>query len=345
MKTLFTSILLIIFLFNVNSFAQIAGQVKMEDKYNYLTALSYVDTLTQPVKRYLRENKIGLEFFAGVLQGFDNNVNLDPSRKKDGFLETSLNTEVTYNYTDEIRLKLENYTTDILYYNVNNANMLDVYTKVGLEADVLKKVLTLGTDYAFDFVYFPVDEDGTYLGNEARVYAKHNILPYLYQRLRYKYLHKNYTSGKTRAADSKKTDTLRRDNRHIMDYELGFYLSDKAILKTNLELYRNTSNYEYFSYYDFWSFRVRPSYILTITKKLYTSGSFIYQQRRYDDRRSSENDEHVYDDTYSFNASLLYNLTRSFTIALNCSYRENISNEPLQKYSGTIFTGGVYYSF
>jgi len=345
MKILFTVILLAVFLFNVNSFAQVAGQVKTEEKYNYLTALSYIDTLTMPIKRHLRKNKIGLEFFAGLLQGFDNNVNLDPSRKKDGFLEASLNTEVTYNYTDEIRLKLENYTTNIMYYNVNNANMLDVYTRTGLETDILNKLVTLGADYVFDFVCFPLDPDGTYLGNEARVYAKHRLLSYLYQRLRYRYLHKNYTKGKTRAADREWTDTLRRDNRHTMDYEVGFYLTDKAILKGNIELFRNTSNYAYFEYYNYWSFRVRPSFILTLTKKLYTTGSFAYQQRRYDDRLSSENDEHVWDDTCSFNVSLLYNLTRSFTIALNCGYRENVSNEPLQKYSGTIFTGGVYYSF
>ena len=112
-RVLPTTIILITFLFSLNSFAQVVGTVKGEDKYDYLAALSYIDTLTQPLKRHLRENKIGLDFFAGVLQGFDNNVNLDPSRKKDGFLETSLNTDVSYNYTDRIRLKLENYTTDI----------------------------------------------------------------------------------------------------------------------------------------------------------------------------------------------------------------------------------------
>ena len=63
-RLLLTGMMLAVFLFNVNSFAQTAGEVKTEDKYGYLTALTYVDTLTMPLKRRLRENKIGLDFFS-----------------------------------------------------------------------------------------------------------------------------------------------------------------------------------------------------------------------------------------------------------------------------------------
>ena len=94
---------LLVLLFCSVSFAQGTATVKMEDKYSYLSVLNYIDEITRPIKQTLKENKIDLNFFAGVLQGFDNNVNLDPDRKKDGFLDASLNTEVAYNYTDDIR--------------------------------------------------------------------------------------------------------------------------------------------------------------------------------------------------------------------------------------------------
>jgi len=142
-----------------------------------------------------------------------------------------------------------------------------------------------------------------------------------------------------------KTETRRRDNRNQMNYEIGLHLFNKAILRTTIEFYKNNSNYQFMDYYDYWSFKVRPSFIYSITKNLYTSASFSYQQRRYDDRLSSNNDQHVQDNTYVFNTSILYDLSKSFTVAINYSYRENVSNDSLQKYSGSIVTGGLYYSF
>jgi len=345
MNTVRIIIATVFLLFSVSAFAQEAATVKAEGKYSYLEAIGHINKLTDPIKTQLRDNNIELNFFAGVLQGFDNNVNLDPSRKKDGFLETSLNTEAIYNYTDNVRLKVENYTTDILYYNVNSANLLDIYNKAGLEMDAYNDLITFGLDYALDFVIFPGDKDGTYLGNHVKISAKNKINHDLYHQLGYKFLHKSFSHDKTRNLIGAKTDTLRKDMRNGAEYEIGYYFSDRAILKNVIELYYNKGNYEYFDFYDYFSFRVKPSFIFRLNEELYTSGSFTYQQRTYDGRLSSENDEHVYDDTYSFSVSVLYDLTKSFTTAVNYSYRENASNEPLQRYSGSMITLGLYYSF
>jgi hypothetical protein len=327
--------------FNSVSFAESHER----NKFDYLEILTHLETLTNPIKRHLRKNKIDLNFFAGFLQGYDNNVNLDPERKSDTFSEISLDTEATYNYTDDVRLKVENYTTNILYYEVTDANLLDIYNKAALEADILDDILTLGLDYALELAIFPRDEDGTYLGNEARLSVRHNIAPGFYHRLRYKYLHKSFSHDKTLDPEANRTGNLRRDNRYGMDYEIGARLLNSVMFKTSLELYRNDANYTYFKYYDYWSFRIKPSILVKLAKNLYTNANFSYRQRRYAERLSSQDDSHVYDDTYSVNLSVLYDLSKSFTVALNYSYRENESNEPLQKHSGSVFTGGLYYSF
>ena len=348
MKRIIIGTILFILLFNFSLFAQEVAEEKPEDKYFYskvLDGLSQIDILTKPIKRHLRKNNIDLNFFAGILQGYDNNVNLDPDRKKDTFTELSLNTEVTYNYTDDVRLKLKNDTTDIIYYTVNSASLLDIYSEATLEMDMFDDMFTFGLNYALDYVLFPNDEDGTYLSNQAEVFVRQNILPNLYHKIGYSFLHKGYSHNKTLDGKKVRTDLLRKDGRDSIEYEAGIYLFDRAIIKTDIQFYRNNSNYQYYDYYDYWSFKIRPSCIFMLTKKLYTSGSFTYQQRRYDDRLSSEDDEHVYDDTCSFNISVLYDLTKSFTFALNLSYRENSSNEPLQKYSGSMVTAGLYYSF
>ena len=346
MRILKTTILmLVVYSIAFNAFAQQAATVKAEDKYSYLEALSTIDRMTAPIKNTLKENNIDLNFFAGVLQGFDNNVNLDPSRKKDGFLETSLNTEVAYNYTDDIRLRIENYTTDIIYYNVNNANMLDIYNEIGYQVDILDDMFTFDVGYVLEYVYFPCDEDGTYFGNEAGASIRHNIFEDLYQEVGYKFSNKLFSNDTIRNASGDMDSELRRDFRNGAGYEIGYHVMDRAIIRTTIDVYENEGNYEYFDYYDYWSFKVRPSFIVSLTKKLYASGSFTYEQKRYKGRLSTENDEHVYDNTYSFNVSGMYNLSESFIVAVNFGYRENESNEPLQKYSGSIVTAGAYYSF
>jgi len=328
----------------LNALAQHPGAVKTEEKYDYLENLINLDRFTDPVKRHLKDQKIDLEFFAGTLFGFDNNVNLDPERLKDGFFEGSLNTDVAYNYTPDVRLRIENDLTAITYFTVHNANLLDIYTVGGFEVDVLEDLFTVETDYAIDVSLFPEDQNGSYLGNHVMLFLKHNITRGLYHKAGWHFLHKNYTKGTVRNNGGVDSGMLRRDTRNAGEYETGFYM-DKAILKTNIEVFYNDSNYMFFDYYDYWSFRVTPSAIYMFTEKLYASGSFAYQQRRYKGRLSSENNEHVTDQTCSFSASVLYDVTKSFTFAFNCSYRENTSNEPLQKYSGTIMTWGLYYSF
>ena len=347
MKKLLSCLILGSLLFTVNSFAQ-DKEVDVSDKYPYmkvLDTLTYVETLTQPIKRKLRESKVDLNFFAGLLQGFDSNVNLDKDKKKDGFSDTSLNTEAIYNYTDDIRLRVENDTSYILYYTRPEATILDIDTEAGLETDLLDDMFTVGADYGFGYVMFPSDKDGTYISNRVRTFLKNNITPNLYHKISYKFMHKDFSHYKTRNSNRIRIGTLRKDNRNGIDYEVGVYLFDRAILRANVECYYNESNYKYFHYYDYWSVKIRPSAIYMITDKLYASGSFTYQQRNYDDRLSSEDDEHVYDDTYSFSASLLYDITNSFTAAINFYYIENVSNEPLQEYTGGTISAGIYYSF
>ena len=331
---------------SVNAFAQDSLTDRAADKLtSYLEPLRYVERLSEPAKEFLAENNLDLNFFMGMLQGYDSNVNLDSAKKEAFFSETSLNTEVAYNYTDDIRLKLENDTSYVFYYDYTDSTLLDLYNKVGLETDILDDMFTVGTSYALDYVLFPMDEEGTYLAHEVGTFLKYNASNSIYHKLEYRFLHKTASHYKTLSAGNVRTGDLRKDYRNSLEYELGIYVSDKLLFKGNAEFYINESNYEYFHYYDYCSIKLRPSLIYMITEKLYASGSVSFRQRQYDDRLSSENDEHVYDDTYGVNGSLFYDLTDSFTIAVNVSYRENDSNEPLQEYTGSTVTGGVYYSF
>ena len=344
MKILFVSAIAAALFISSVSFAQ-EPSLEEENKYYFTQPLDLVTSFTKPIKRHLRDNKIDLDFFAGVFQGYDNNVNLDPSRKKDGFLQTSLNTAVTYNYTDDIRLKVDNDSVYILYYKVSDADLFDSYTSAGVELDTFDDLFTVGADYSFEAVFFPRDDDSTYLANGLDAFVKQNINNYLSHKASYKLLFKNFTHGKALNTSGATTDDLRKDMRNGFEYEISANAFERAIFKFKAHVYYNDSNDQYYNYYDYWSYKLKPSLIVMFTKKFYTIANFIYEQRRYEDRLSTKNSEHEQDDTYTINTSLLYDLTPSFTVALNYSYIENTSNEPLQKYSGSTVTAGIYYAF
>jgi len=344
-KALFITAILFTFCFyNVSSFCE--DDVELADKYSFLKMPDRITSLVRPAKQFLSENSIDLDFFAGILQGYDNNVDLNPDRNQDGFLQTSIDTDFAYRVNDDFRLKIVNSTTNILYYQFNDADLLDIYTTFGVEGDLylLDFKFTLDADYGFDFVYFPFDEDGTYLGNEVTVSAKHYITDSLYYKLGYFFLYKYFTSNKVLDSHGNTSDDLRKDARNGIDTEFGIYF-DRAVLKFRGDIFYNDSNDQYSDYYDYWSWKLKPSVILLLTEKLYTIASFAYEQRNYDRRLSTKNNETVYDDTFTLNSSLLYGITPTFTLAVNYSYRENVSNEPLQKYSGSVITAGAYFTF
>ena len=99
-------------------------------------------------------------------------------------------------------------------------------------------------------------------------------------------------------------------------------------------------------YYDYWVYRLRPSIMFFFTEKFYTDLSFIYKHTNYKDRRSTEEAGRIEKDhTYIVNSSWYYDLTDNISLSVTYSYSENVSNDPFQKYSGSIISGGIYYSF
>ncbi len=310
-----------------------------------LDKLDFITYFTKPLKQKLRENKIELDLFGGVLQGFDNNIFLDPSRTRDGFLQNSVAGELTYHCTDDVRLNLDTDVTNITYYRFNDNNLLDIEGNPGIELDFLDDYLTFEADYKFEWLFFPYDEDGSYISHQYSSFLQNNICEEFYHRCGFRLEYKHFTDRKANGPSNIKKSDLREDIRHTGEYELGIYLWDFIKIKENIQIYRNDSNNQYYDYYDYYAFRTKTSIVAVFTEKLYSITSFAYTRKLYDDRLSTEDNTHQKDNFYVFNVSLLYELTPSFTLATGYSYRENTSNEPLEKYSGSICTVGLYYTF
>ena len=343
-------IIFLILLFCSNAFSQapqrepetIADKIGVGetiDKYDFISPF------TSKLKDGLKEHKIDLDIFGSILQGFDNNVFLDPSRTKDGFLQSTVAVDAVYNYTNDIRLILNTDVTNISYYTKKDNNLLDLVGNPGFEMDFLDDYLTYIGDYKIEWVLFPHDKDGSYLSNEFSAYIRNNVYKGFYQQGGFKMEYRHYTNRKAYGPSAEPKSDLRDDIRYTGMYEAALYLYDFIKVKETVQFYRNDSNDQFMDYYDYYAFKTRTSLTVLFTDKLYGITSFSYTRKLYDDRLSTEHQTHEKDNLYIFNASVLYELTPSFTLSGGCSYRENTSNEPLEKFSGTIWTVGLYFTF
>jgi hypothetical protein len=90
---------------------------------------------------------------------------------------------------------------------------------------------------------------------------------------------------------------------------------------------------------------VGGSIIQFFTKKLYAIAAFYYQRREYEERVVTDKDDTQDDNLLITSATLLYDVSKKISVFVNFSRRENHTNEPLEKYSDNIYSGGLYYSF
>lgn len=340
--------LLSIFLYIISFNYTFAQEESIADKIGISNTLNRIDFITPPMtslKGELREYKLDLDLFGGILQGFDNNIFLDPSRTRDGFLQNTVAADLRYLFNNDIRLKLDTEITNIIYYRFNDNDLLDMEGETGIELDFLDDYLMLDASYKFEWLFFPHDEDGSYLSNYCSLFLQNNVFEDFYQKIGFKLEYRHFTDRQTLGGNGLKQGDLREDMRYTGEYEVALSIKDIIKVRQNLQAYRNDSNDQYYDYYDYNAFRTKTSLITLFTKNFYSITSLAYTKKIYDDRLSTEDNTHQRDNFYVFGASLLYELTPSFTLTVGYSYRENVSNEPLDKFSGSVWTAGLYYSF
>jgi hypothetical protein len=221
---------------------------------------------------------------------------------------------------------------------------LDGIVDAGLEHNIGDDI-TLNAGYQFELLWFPNDANGTFIGNEINTGIKHKLARWLYHKFTYRLLFKNFTDRKARLGNNTLSSELREDLRNAFEYELGIYIGSRTKIKIYDQFYLNDSNDQYYDFYDYLNNKVGTSVIYFLTKKLYNITGFYYQRRNYDSRRVNDRDAKERDNLYVVTSSLLYDITKNISIFANYSHSENHTNEPLEKYTDTLYTAGLYYSF
>jgi hypothetical protein len=308
-------------------------------------------TLPPPAKKAEQEKYFKLpegepEIAASIdiQQGYDNNVDLDSKRHKDGFLQCIANAEIAFPKGGQIKGKAGVDFFGTVYYKYNSNNIFDTMPYVGFDWEIIPGLIWKN-QAAIDYFSYPNEKESTFGGIELSSYLRHFLTEDLYHELGYEYIRRWYPDRKASLSDATKGNTEREDKRDKVKYTIGMYF-ENFLVKVSNELYHNDSNDMYQDYYDYWVYRLRPSVLYFFTDNIYANASFLYKYTPFDDRRSTENiDRKVRDHIYVISTSLYYDITKNLTLGLTYSYTENLSNDPFQEYSGSVMSGGFFYSF
>ncbi len=326
------------------SFAPVnAADIKEEQ-----TTEKYIGKSEENAYRKVETVKEGQRYttklLAAAIQGYDNNVFLDPRREQDTFSEGILDASVSCPLSGRWDVTGGISAHNITYWKATDANLTDVNLKFGFDGK-LPGGMTLTTYNDVEFVEYQKNADGNYFGDKVGLVLKQKLPNNFFHSFSYEYLYKNYSDRKAFDGTGQPSGRDRMDSRNTVYYDLGVYLK-RSMFKVFGEYYANDSNDNFLDYYDYDSLRLGSSMIYLLTDKMSTSFSYYRQFRNYSGRTiPGDNTRGEKDRTWVTSASVFYDLYKNTSLGLSYSYRQNLSNNPTQKYSGSITSLGLYCRF
>ncbi|MBF0216198.1 MAG: hypothetical protein HQL30_04300 [Candidatus Omnitrophica bacterium] len=292
-----------------------------------------------------RGDKFSIVPSVDIQAGYDNNVELSPSRFKDGFFQNIFSVPAEYQVCDDLSLEFGVDLFDTLYLKYNRNNILDVMPYAGFRWQFAENTY-FSLDCSFDYLKYPNYKENDYLAFEVRPSVRQYVAEGVYHEAGYKSVSRHYPDSKAYMSDGAMGNSDRSDIVNEADYTIGCSLGGATMLKLANVVSVNDSNDMYQDYYDSSSYGIKPSFTHYFTEKFYVHGEFISKLRSFDDRRATDNDDKtVTENTLTYTGSCYYNLTRSVSVNISFSYKENYPNDPFYKYSGLVVSSGMYFEF
>ena len=284
------------------------------------------------------------DFHYAAMEGFDQNVRLDPDHLKQSFYTKQT---VAVGFTDHIKnifiYRLSYGLNHTYYYNFSDLNIL----RQNFNAETALKLLPnlfLETGYRFEMFRRQHESFADYNGNQVKVGLKHYLIKdQLYHKPSYIFRHHGYGKFEARNAEGVPGSEDRDDNLNAFDYEIGWYLFHHVFIRLHNQFGRNNSNDQFKDFFDYSYYSVTPIVSWHVTKKWLLTGGFHYQYNHYDDRNlhGSAEREHV----SSFFAGTFYQINQYLTWNMGCIYTQANSNIPELEYKDPIYSTGFHLHF
>ena len=286
-------------------------------------------------------------FYCDLYEGYDNNVNLDSSREKDIFTEADMELGYSQPVALDLNATLDYYLNSVTYHNITDASFYANNFSLDLDSDIFDGMANVAFNNRIVYNYFPREELSTYIAYDPQICIKHNFNESLFQRVVYDLGIRGYIDSKAADGANERRDTDRMDISNSVSYELGGLFLGGFFVKIKNQYIKNDSNDQFMDYYDYWAYRAAVTAMIPIlTQRLHGLLSAGYQRTNYDSRQLVDDDTRKErDNLYNISSSLVFDMTKNISVSVNYAYRQNGSNEPSQKYSGSTISAGLHYAF
>lgn len=300
-------------------------------------------------KIYLEPQKSVIErgafkSLAAFTAGFDNNPHLNSGRKEDAYFQTFYRGKFETPLTKKMDGSLLYEFMNLLYADEGALDLMR--NRFGGEVSRrLGKDLKAGIGYTFDSIEYIRTGHDDYIENTGTLKLEHQLPDKMFHAIQYDLSYRMYDDWKVRTSASVFGERERTDWRNTVEYSVGKFF-EKDLVKLFAEFYRNDSNDAYLNYYDYDSYRMGGSVSHMFTEKI---SGYLSLSRQYRDYRSrtliNDSGQKENDTTYLYTTALYYTLNNSVTLGASYTYRQNNSNEPSEKYSGSLASVSTYYRF
>jgi len=284
------------------------------------------------------------DFHYAVLEGFDQNVLLNPDHLKQSFFTKQ---EAAVGYMDHIKnifiYRLAYDLRHTYYYNFSAVNILEQ----NFHAETALKLLPnlfLETGYRFEIFRRQHTPIANFNGSEVKVGLKHYLIKdRLYHKPSYIFHHHGYGKFEARNSEGVPGTADRKDDFNALDYEIGWYIHHRLLVRVHNQFGRNNSNDQFEDFHDYTYYAVTPIVSWHLTHKWLLVGGFHYQFNHYDDRaiHGSAEREHL----YSFFGGVYYHINQYMTWSTDCVYVQPKSNIPELEYKDAIYSTGIRLHF
>jgi opacity protein-like surface antigen len=286
------------------------------------------------------KDRLSYNFYIGALEGYDNNVYLNPSRKGDTFDQVMADAVFRYRLNDRLDIKAQYDFTSITYHRYTDVSMLDNQILASFEYYPQNR-FKIEAGYLVDFIDYLKGKDSDYMLDGPFAGLRYYLNKKTYMGGMYQYGVYDYRSRKTRNSSDQETDITRKDKRNTVIAEFATSIG-KLFVKIKNTYFWNDSNDQYLDFYDYNSERINLYTAYPINSKLTLLLNGGYQRKDFKSRTTIKDpSKKEHDNIMILGGGVSYKLMPSCSLSLNYSYRQNYSNDPIQDYSGSIGTLGV----
>jgi len=276
--------------------------------------------------------------------GWDSNADLATEKKGDTFEEYLVSGYFIKPWINDTKFTFD-YDFDSLVYNerTDNSNILN-HVRLGVHKKFAPVTIGAGADESF--YYYPHNDNGDALFHKGFFYVRQNIFKNLYHRLMFEAGLKDFTHAKAlnETIDTYQ-DSHRIDRRWSAEYTVGSNVAKKLNLTFRTKFSLNDSNAHYLDFYDYKSYQETLSAEYRLLKRLYLNSSFSFIHKDYLERTIALGTGKQRDNLCVASVGPTYYINKYNSLSLYYVYRNNSSNEDLDKYMEHMLTAGWQINF